>query len=484
MELQCHGAVGRVTGSCHLLQVGDYRILLDCGLIQGGRKDDELNRDEFPFDVSRIDAVVLSHAHIDHSGRIPLLAKQGYTGPIFAHTATRALCDIMLRDSAYIHEQDAARRNRRRRDQAEGKGKAKGKGNDTELLEIEPLYTSEDADLAMTLFRSMRYHRKFDVTPTIRARFRDAGHILGSCIVELWLTERGEERKLVFSGDLGHRDAPIMRDPEFIKSADLVLMESTYGDRNHRTWDETQAEVAEIVQATKNARGNILIPAFAVGRSQLLLYWMAQHYNDADLGRWKIFLDSPMAIRATSVYSRFINLLDDEAQDLWRATDIRSSLPNLSFTRTANQSRELNFMKSGAIIIAGSGMCTGGRIKHHLRQNISRKECHVIIVGYQAGGTTGRALVEGAKQIRLFGQPVNVAAQIHTIGGLSAHAGQTGLCNWYDNFAGRPPLVLVHGEPEAQVMLRDAIRDKYAAAVHIAQAGDRFDLLKPVPFDS
>jgi len=475
MELQCLGAVGRVTGSCHLLQVGDYRILLDCGLIQGSRKDDELNRDVLPFDVSSIDAVVLSHAHIDHSGRIPLLIKQGYTGPIFAHTATRALCDIMLRDSAYIHEQEAARFNRRRKEQAKGKGDNRP--------EVEPLYTAADADVALQQFKSVRYHRKFNVTPTIRVRFRDAGHILGSCIVELWLSERGEERKLVFSGDLGHRDAPIMRDPDIVKTADLVLMESTYGDRNHRSWDETRDEVEEIVSITQNAKGNILIPAFAVGRSQLLLYWMAQHYKDADLGRWQIFLDSPMAIRATSVYSKNINLFDEDAQDLWRNTDIRSALPNLSFTRTANQSRELNFIKSGAIIIAGSGMCTGGRIKHHLRQNLSRKECHVIIVGYQAGGSTGRALVDGAKSIRLFGQSVNVAAKIHTIGGLSAHAGQTGLCDWYDRFQGRPPLVLVHGEPEAQATLQDVIRDKYAAPVHIAQSGDRFDLFKPVPFD-
>lgn len=481
MELQCLGAAGRVTGSCHLLQVGDYRILLDCGLNQGGRKDDELNREALAIDVSRIDAVVLSHAHIDHSGRIPLLIKQGYTGPIFAHTATRALCDIMLRDSAYIHEQDAARRNRRNN---KGKEKNKEKGKRNYLPEIEPLYTAADADLALQQFRSVRYHRKFDVTPSIRVRFRDAGHILGSCIVELWLTERGEERKLVFSGDLGHRDAPVMRDPDIIKTADVVLMESTYGDRNHRTWEETREEVEEIVRITRSAKGNILIPAFAVGRSQMLLYWMAQHYKDADLDRWKIFLDSPMAIRATSVYSRFIKLLDDDARDLWQATDIRSALPNLSLTRTANQSRELNFIKSGAIIIAGSGMCTGGRIKHHLRQNLSRKECHVIIVGFQAGGTPGRALVDGAKQIRLFGEPVNVAAQVHTIGGLSAHAGQSELCGWYEQFADRPPLILVHGEPEAQTTLRDIIRDEYTAPVHIAQLGEQFDLLKPVPFSA
>jgi metallo-beta-lactamase family protein len=469
MHVQCLGAAGRVTGSCHLVQAGDYRILLDCGLIQGSRKDEELNRQPFPFDVDRIDAVVLSHAHIDHSGRIPWLIRQGYTGPIFAHTATRALCDIMLRDSGYIHEQDAARANRRR--------------GETGQEPIEPLYTTADADIAIKQFRSKRYHRKFPVTPSIRVRFRDAGHILGSCIVELWLTEGSEQRKLVFSGDLGHADAPILRDPDTIRTADLVLMESTYGDRNHRTWDETRAEVEEIAAITGRAKGNILIPAFAVGRSQLLLHWMMQNYRAARLDQWRIFLDSPLAIRATSVYARFVNLFDQQAQDLWRGKDIANALPNLQFTRTANQSRELNLIRSGAIIIAGSGMCTGGRIRHHLQRNISRKECHVIIVGYQAAGTPGRALVEGARQIRLYGQRVDVRATIHTIGGLSAHAGQTELLNWYDQFDGRPPLVLVHGENSAQQTLQTLIREEYAAPVHIATEGQRFDLAKPIPFD-
>jgi len=468
MHVQCMGAVGRVTGSCHLVQAGDFRILLDCGLIQGRHQDEDLNADPFPFDASRIDAVVLSHAHIDHSGRLPLLVKRGFTGPVFAQTATRALCNIMLRDSGGIHEQDAKRVNRRR-----------AKEN---LAPLEPLYTSTDAELAIGQFRSMRYHRKFDVTPTIRARFRDAGHVLGSAIVELWLTEGNETRKLVFSGDLGHADAPVLRDPDVVKTADLVLMESTYGDRDHRSWRETQAEVQEIASITRSAKGNILIPAFAVGRSQLLLYWMARNFKEAGLGDWQIFLDSPLAIRATRVYERFINLLDDEAQSLWRDTEIKHSLPNLHFTRTADQSRELNYLRTGAIIIAGSGMCTGGRIRHHLLRNISRPECHIVIVGYQAGGTPGRQLVEGAQTLRLFGEEHPVRAKVHTIGGLSAHAGQRALLNWYDQFRERPPLVLVHGEAAAQVALKELVQTELAAPVHIAQEGDRFDLRKPIPF--
>ncbi len=468
MHVQCLGAVERVTGSCHLVQAGDFRILLDCGLIQGRRRDDALNADPFPFDVSRIDAVVLSHAHIDHSGRIPLLVKRGYTGPVFAQTATRALCEIMLRDSANIHEQDAERINRRRK-----------KDN---LEPLEPLYTSADANLAIGQFRSKRYHRKFDVTPGIRARFRDAGHILGSAIVELWLTEGNETRKLVFSGDLGHADAPVLRDPDVVKTADLVLMESTYGDRDHRSWDETLAEVKEIVDITSSAKGNILIPAFAVGRSQLLLYWMARNVKEARLENWQIFLDSPLAIRATRVYERFINLLDEQAQSLWRDIEIKKSVPNLHFTRTADQSRELNYLRSGAIIIAGSGMCTGGRIRHHLMRNITRPECHIVIVGYQAAGTPGRRLVEGAKTLRLFGEEHPVRAKVHTIGGLSAHAGQRALINWYDQFRERPPLVLVHGEASAQEKLKALIQKELAAPVHIAQEGDSYNLLKPVPF--
>ncbi len=468
MHVQCLGAAGRVTGSCHLVQAGDFRILLDCGLIQGRQRDEELNFLPFPFDVGRIDAVVLSHAHIDHSGRIPLLVKRGYTGPVHAHEATQGLCDIMLRDSAGIHEQEAARMNRRL--VKEGKEPR------------EPLYTVDDSDAALKQFRPHPYRHKFDVAPTIQVRFQDAGHILGSSIVEVWVTEGGDTRKLVFSGDLGHADAPVLRDPEVVHTADLVLMESTYGDRDHRSWDETRAEVEEIASIALGAKGNILIPAFAVGRSQLLLNWMARNFKNVGLKDWHIFLDSPLAIRATEVYSRFNNLLDAEARELWSSTDIQHAFANLHFTRTADESRDLNLIRSGAIIIAGSGMCTGGRIRHHLRHNLSRKECHIVIVGYQAAGTPGRALVDGASSLRLFGETMDVRARIHTIGGLSAHAGQRALVNWYDQFKHRPPLVLVHGEPAAQQALRTLIDDEFAAPVHVAAEGESFDFAKPMPF--
>jgi len=468
MKLQTFGAAGCVTGSCHLIEVGDIRILLDCGLVQGGRKDEARNAAPFPFDPARIDAVVLSHAHIDHSGRIPLLIKGGFSGPVFAHTATRALCDIMLKDAGFIQEHDAERENRRRR--------RKG------MSIVEPLYTADEAVAGMRQFKSLPYDRKVRIQPGVVMRFRDAGHILGSCIVEVWLTEGNEERKLVFSGDLGHQGAPIMRDPTVVHDADLVLMESTYGDRDHRSWDETAREVLEIAADTRHAKGNILIPAFAVGRSQMLLYWMVENYPQSGLGDWQIFLDSPMAIRATHVYAAHERLFDAEARKSWGKNPMESLLPNLTFTRTANQSMQINEIESGAIIVAGSGMCTGGRIVHHLKRNVWRKECHVIIVGYQAGGTPGRMLVDGAKRIRLFGETVSVAAKIHTIGGLSAHAGQRGLMQWYDQFHGRPPLVLVHGEPQAQQTLNSLVAAEFNAPVHVAEAGDSFDLMKPVPF--
>jgi metallo-beta-lactamase family protein len=468
MHVQCLGAAGRVTGSCHLIEAAGFRVLLDCGLIQGGRKEEELNRQPFPFDPARIDAVVLSHAHIDHSGRIPLLVKNGFTGTVYAHKATRALSAILLKDAGFINEHDAQRASARRREKGEPP--------------VRPLYTSADGVAAMENFSSIPYNKKIRICPSMVVRFQDAGHILGSCIVEIWATEGAEQRKLVFSGDLGHVGAPIMKDPALVHDADLVLMESTYGDRDHRSWDDTRAEVMEIAAASGQGKGNILIPSFAVGRSQMLLYWMAQHYTDAKLAKWQIFLDSPLAIRATSIYARHIDLFDKEAAVLWRDNRLKELLPNLHFARTAGQSRALNSVSHGAVIIAGSGMCTGGRITHHLFRNVWRKECHVIVIGYQANGTPGRALVDGAARIRLFGESVKVAATIHTVGGLSAHAGQAELLRWYDGFKGRPPLVLVHGETSSLAALKETVQHQFAAPVHIARAGDRFDLAKPIPF--
>lgn len=464
IELQIHGAAEEVTGSCHLVTVGNKRILLDCGLIQGRASDEERNKQPFPFDPPSIDAVILSHAHIDHSGRLPMLVKAGFSGPIYTHRASRDLCRIMLKDSAFLNEKDVEWENRKRL--------RKG------LKPVEALYTIEDAKVAMTQFKGLVYDKKVRILPNVTLRLRDAGHILGSAIVELWLEDEGQTRKLVFSGDMGRPGMPILHDPAFIKHADLVIMESTYGDRLHRSWEETQAEIQEVVKNTSNSKGNILIPSFAVGRTQEILYMLARHYNDWNLDRWQVFLDSPLAIEATRVFTRHSDLFDKDMTDLWQQNKAESILPNLHLSRTSNQSMALNRVHSGAIIIAGSGMCSGGRIKQHFKHNIWRRECHVIITGFQARGTLGRILVDGAKYIRLWGETVRVAATIHTVGGLSAHADQLGLKNWYSHFEGRPPLLLVHGETDALQTLAATLKDELDAPVTIAQRGQVLDLMK------
>ncbi|HID82364.1 MAG TPA: MBL fold metallo-hydrolase [Chromatiales bacterium] len=463
MEIQFVGATKDVTGSCHLVKVAGHKILLDCGLFQGRREDEARNRKPFPFNPGEIDAVVLSHAHIDHSGRIPLLVKAGFKGPIYTQKASRDLCRIMLKDSGYLHEKDAEWDNRKR----ERKG----------LSLVEPLYTVEDAQATMRQFKGIDYDIKKKILSGITLRFRDAGHILGSAIVELWLEENGVKRKIVFSGDLGNAGEPILRDPTMIDEADLVLMESTYGDRLHRSREATWEEIHEIASTIKNKSGNILIPAFAVGRSQGIIYTFGKNYLDWELDRWKVFLDSPMAIEATEVYVRHSDLYDEEAAELWRHAKEKPLLPNLRLTRTANQSMQLNKIHSGAIIIAGSGMCTGGRIRHHLKHNIWRSDCHVIIVGFQARGTTGRALVDGTDSIKLWGETIRVAAKIHTVGGLSAHADQAGLLKWYQNFKNRPPIVLVHGEEEAMGTMAEVLETKAGAKVTMAEAGMKIDLV-------
>ncbi len=464
IKVQIFGAAEEVTGSCHLVTVGNKRILLDCGLIQGRRKDEERNKAPFPFDPASIDAVVLSHAHIDHSGRLPMLVKAGFNGPIYTHRASRDLCRIMLKDSAFLNEKDIEWENRKRL--------RKG------LKPVEALYTVEDARRAMSRFKGLVYRKKVKILPAVTLRLNDAGHILGSSIVELWLEDQGQVRKLVFSGDLGRPGMPILQDPALIQQADLVIMESTYGDRLHRSWEETLTEIENIVHNTANSRGNILIPAFAVGRTQEILYMLARYYEEWKLERWQIFLDSPLAIEATQVFTRHSDLFDQDMVDLWRQNKAQSILPGLHISRTSNQSMALNRIHSGAIIIAGSGMCSGGRIKQHLKHNIWRRECHVIISGFQARGTLGRSLVDGAKYIRLWGETVRVAATIHTVGGLSAHADQPGLKNWYANFEGRPRIVLVHGETAALETLSNSLKNDLGAPVTIAKYGQVLDLIE------
>lgn len=446
MQLHFHGAAQEVTGSCHLVRVGNRSVLIDCGLIQGSPQDAARNAEAFPFAARDIDAVILTHAHLDHSGRLPLLVKSGYKGPVYAHPATRDLCRIMLRDAAHINEKDTEWNNRKRARK--------------HLPPLEALYSISDATQAMRRFKPISYGMPVEILPGVHLCLRDAGHILGSCIVELSLRENGLQRKLVFSGDLGHSGAPILHDPEFIRDADLVVLESTYGNRTHRSWADTESEMAQALNDASAQRGNILIPAFAIGRTQEILYTFARFYREWDLDRWTLFLDSPMAIEATEVYQHHAELYDAQAAHVHKVHGSPFPLPKLHFSRTAQQSMAINRIESGAIIIAGSGMCDGGRIKHHLKHQVWRENCHVIITGYQARGTPGRALVDGAQHIRLWGETIRVAARVHTIGGLSAHADQAGLLSWVEKFSSRPPIALVHGEPESMLVLQNALQQR------------------------
>jgi metallo-beta-lactamase family protein len=451
-ELQFFGATERVTGSLYVLRAGAHTLLLECGLVQGTKEEELRNREAFPVDVEQIDAVVLSHSHIDHSGRIPRLVKEGFQGPIYTHEASRALCAIMLPDSGYLNEKEAEWENRKRR--------AKRLG------EIEPLYTQADAEACIGQFVGLEYETPTEILPGLTLTLYDAGHILGASVVELRHEEEGNSRTLVFSGDLGYRDAPLMDATKRLTHADAVLMESTYGDRLHRPVGETLEELTEVFESARAAQGNILIPAFTVGRTQDLLYLMAEHFDRWHLGDWTIFLDSPMGIKATDIYARYRHLF---AAQLFEPRSDNPELPNLYATRTAEESMTINKVESGAIIIAGSGMCTGGRILHHLKNNIWRPQCHVVIVGFQAIGTLGRRLVDGADEIRLWGDTYKVRAKVHTIGGLSAHGDQADLVDWYASFAGRPPVYLVHGEENAQEPLLRKLKEELGAPAEIAR---------------
>lgn len=467
MTLQFLGAAQEVTGSCHLLTINGRQILLDCGLIQGSKADELRNHDPFEFYPKNLSAVILSHAHIDHSGRLPLLVKSGFNGPIYTHKATAELCEIMLKDAAMLQAKETERTNKKRIRK--------------NLMSLEPLFTVDDVMQVMGQFVALDYQQIRNIIPHVSTRLSDSGHILGSAIVEVWLGEQAEQKKLVFSGDLGRPDMPILEDPTFIKDADLVLMESTYGNRLHRPWQETLAELKDIFAKTiKQGRGNILLPAFSIGRAQELLYLFHLYAKEWDLSRWKVCLDSPMAIEATKVYINNYPLMDEDFKRFTRQHPSEHPLLfEVEFVETTEESMQLNDIPEGLIIIAGSGMCNGGRIRCHFTHNLWRPECDIIICGFQAIGTPGRALVDGVSYLNVQGKSLPVEAKIHTIGGLSAHADQAGLLRWYLNFSDHPPLILVHGEPKSQQTLLDEVLQRTQpnqASVVAVERGQTLDL--------
>jgi metallo-beta-lactamase family protein len=461
-QLTFWGAAGRVTGSCYLLRTARSTVLLECGLVQGRRDEERSNSEPFPFDVNSLDAVVLSHAHLDHSGRIPRLVKAGYQGPVYATEPTSDLLAVMLKDAAFLAERDAEWENRRRRRAGRPP--------------LQPLYDREDVATALAQCQGIAYHARTEVAEGVEVRFLDAGHILGSAIVELFVSEGGETRKLVFSGDLGNSCAALLRDPEIVAEADVLLLESTYGDRDHRPLAETLQEFRAVLDAARQSGGNVLIPAFAVGRSQEILFRLGELYQSGALPQPVVFLDSPMAIAATEIYQRHLSLFNrQDVSELRRAKSetLESFLPVLKYAHSTEDSMAINRISEGAIIVAGSGMCTGGRIRHHLKHNLWRREAHVMIVGFQALGTPGRALIDGARHLHLAGERIVVKASIHTLGGFSAHAGQSQLLSWADGFGTRRPrLYLVHGEPDKRGALQQQFDARFQWPAALPELGE------------
>ena len=468
MRITFCGAATDVTGSCHLIESGNHKILLDCGQFQGGAAEDAMNYQDFPFDPAEIECVVVSHAHIDHCGRLPLLVKRGFKGPIYASSATADLLDVMLKDSAHIHEQDAERRNR----------KAQRAGRPME----EPLYTAQDAEDTLKFIHPVLYDTLFPLNDDMKIVFNDAGHILGSAIIELWVTEEGETGKIVFSGDIGMNDRPILQDPVRIKKADYVIMETTYGNRLHEPNPISIEKLIDIIAKTTQRGGNVVIPSFAVGRTQELIFELNKIYDgegplhDA-LKDVPVYVDSPMAIEATRIFRENAQVYDDEMKDFLMKGDHPLDFPNLRFTRTSEESQRINIDTKPKVIISASGMCEAGRIRHHLKHNLWNDKCSVVFVGYQAEGSLGRALVEGTKEITLFGETINVAAEIYNLEGFSGHADRDGLFDWLNGFEKQPRAIfLVHGEMESKRSFAEFVKSRKGWECEVVEGYDTYAL--------
>jgi len=460
MFVQVWGAAREVTGSCYLVQVGNVRFLVDCGMHQGGDKEWIENFEPFPFDPLSIDFVILTHAHIDHTGRLPRLVKEGYAKPIYATPPTCDLAEAMLLDCAYIQETEAEWHTR----------KAKRAGR----APVAPLYTQEDARRTLPLLRPLEYFQRRLLAPGVRALFYDAGHILGSAFLDLELEENGAKVQVLFTGDIGQPNQPIIRDPTPIESTDYLIMESTYGDRLHVNKGRAEERLAQVLEQAERSGGNVVIPAFAVGRTQELLYFLREIMNTRGL-EMPVYVDSPLASRATEIYRRHREVFDEEAWALVNQPGGLFDFPQLHYTETADDSRALND-KNGIVIISASGMADAGRIRHHLKHNLWRPECHVVIAGFQAQGTLGRRLLDGAQTVRIFGEEIAVKAQIHDLTELSAHADQQQLLDWASHM--RPPrlALLTHGEPAAAFTLAGLLEERLNFPVRVPELGDVLEL--------
>jgi len=448
MKIKVLGAGGgEVTGSAYLIETNNSRILVDCGIFQGGRHAEALNMFD-PKDVSGLDAVLITHAHLDHTGRLPLLSKMLMPAPVFCTQATLELASLILRDSAHVQESDTNRLNRKR--QRAG------------MKPIQPLVSHEDTENIIGRLIALPYDRDFQVASDIKASFAEAGHMLGSSCIQLSIEDEGKTKKVIFSGDLGPRGVPILRDFKELHTADAVFMESTYGDRDHKPLDETVNEFISIVTHATENKGKILIPTFAVGRAQLMISILASMFRTKHVPHFPIFLDSPMAIEASKIYMNHKELYDEELLEFIREKPLMEDLKTLKVCPTAEDSIAINDVPGPMMVLAGAGMCNAGRILHHLKYNLWKPETHVIVVGYQGYGTLGRMLVEGAEKVKIFGDEIAVKATVHTLGGFSAHAGRKDLINWFSYLApAGPRLVIIHGEDGPRQALGSKIKELY-----------------------
>lgn len=467
-QIGFYGAAGEVTGSCYIVTTDRARVMVDMGMHQGEKEADEHNRRMPPGDLSKLDAVVLTHAHLDHCGRLPLLIKAGYKGPIFCTPATAEVTGIILRDAAFLQEEDCERFNRRLRQGQEPCA--------------EPLYDASDVDLTLRLLRPMPYAKPYEIAKGVSIEFYDSGHILGAASVRMTIDAQPRPRTVVFSGDVGPKGSPILRDPVTPPSAtpvDAVLLESTYGDRDHRSLDQTRDELLAILKEAQEKRARVLVPAFAVGRTQDIVYHIGEFLRQGQLKPMRVVVDSPMATSVSALYSHHKDVYDERAKELLAQNMRPLAYEGLSYTRSVDESKSLNDAAGPIVIISASGMCTGGRIMHHLAHGLSDPNTHVLIVGYQGTGTLGRRLVDHADTVRIFRQEIDVKAKIHTLGGFSAHAGQSGLIDWARPFAGqnpKPKMILTHGEDGPRKILAAKLTERYGYEVRMPGYGEEAEV--------